>query len=121
MKNIVYFFCDELRQDALGCYGNPAGPMRTPNIDAIARRGYLFENCFCNSPVCVPSRTSLMTGLYPEDTGVYNNEAAVSTFTLPAPVSYTHLDVYKRQDLCLNSRCFSHLPSPSFSFFHTVP
>lgn len=36
MKNIVYFFCDELRQDALGCYGNPAGPMRTPNIDAIA-------------------------------------------------------------------------------------
>ena len=86
MKNIVYFFCDELRQDALGCYGNPAGPMRTPNIDAIARRGYLFENCFCNSPVCVPSRTSLMTGLYPEDTGVYNNEAAVSTFTLPAPV-----------------------------------
>lgn len=83
MKNIVFFFCDELRQDALGCYGNPAGSMHTPNIDFIANRGYLFENSYCNSPVCVPSRTSIMTGLYPEDTGVYDNEAALPTFTLP--------------------------------------
>jgi len=80
MKNVVYIFCDELRQDALGCYGNPAGPMKTPNIDSIAQRGVLFENCFCNSPVCVPSRTSLLTGLYPEDTAVYHNEAAFPTF-----------------------------------------
>lgn len=82
MKNIIYFFCDELRPDALGCYGNPNGHMFTPNIDSIAQTGYLFENCFCNSPVCVPSRTSIMTGLYPEDTGVYNNEAAFSTVSL---------------------------------------
>lgn len=50
MKNIVYFFCDELRQDALGCYGNPAGPMRTPNIDAIARRGYLLKTVSATLP-----------------------------------------------------------------------
>lgn len=87
MKNVVYIFCDELRQDALGCYGNPAGPMKTPNIDSIAQRGVLFENCFCNSPVCVPSRTSLLTGLYPEDTAVYHNEAALSTFSLPRKVT----------------------------------
>lgn len=82
MKNILMIFCDELRQDALGCYGNPAGPMRTPHIDSLADRGTLFENCFCNSPVCVPSRASLMTGLYPEDTAVYNNEAAFPSFRL---------------------------------------
>ena len=87
MKNVVYIFCDELRQDALGCYGNPAGPMKTPNIDSIARRGILFENCFCNSPVCVPSRASLLTGLYPEDTAVYHNEAAFPTFELPRAVT----------------------------------
>ena len=87
MKNVVYIFCDELRQDALGCYGNPAGPMKTPNIDSIARRGVLFENCFCNSPVCVPSRASLLTGLYPEDTAVYHNEAAFPTFELPRAVT----------------------------------
>lgn len=86
MKNIIYFFCDELRQDALECYGNSAGPMHTPNIDSIAERGYLFQNCFCNSPVCVPSRMSIMTGLYPEDTGVYNNEAALPSFSLPKSV-----------------------------------
>ncbi len=88
-KNIVYIFCDELRQDALGCYGNSAGPMITPNIDQIAECGVLFENCFCNSPVCVPSRTSLLTGLYPEDTAVYHNEAASDSFSMPiCPVTF---------------------------------
>lgn len=87
MKNVVYLFSDELRQDALGCYGNPAGPMQTPHIDAIAKHGILFENCFCNSPVCVPSRVSLLTGLYPEDTGVYDNEAALPSFRLPVQVT----------------------------------
>ena len=83
MKNIIFFFCDELRTDALGCYGNPAGPMHTPHIDSLAKRGTLFTNCFCNSPVCVPSRTTIMTGLYPEETGVYDNEAALSSFSMP--------------------------------------
>ena len=87
MKNVVYIFCDELRQDALECYGNPAGTMKTPNIDSIANRGVLFENCFCNSPVCVPSRASLLTGLYPEDTAVYHNEAALPNFSLPREVT----------------------------------
>lgn len=87
MKNIVYIFCDELRQDALGCYGNPVGSMKTPNIDSIAANGALFENCFCNSPICVPSRASLLTGLYPEDTAVYDNEAALPSFRLPRPVT----------------------------------
>lgn len=82
MKSLVMIFCDELRQDALGCYGNEAGPMRTPNIDRIAEKGVLFENCFCNSPVCVPSRASLITGLYPEDTAVYDNEAAFPGYRL---------------------------------------
>lgn len=87
MKNIVYIFCDELRQDALGCYGNSAGAMKTPHIDSIAKQGTLFENCYCNSPICVPSRTSLLTGLYPEDTGVLGNEAAQPAFHVPVAVT----------------------------------
>lgn len=86
MKNVVSFFCDEMRQDALGCYGNPAGKMKTPNIDSIAAMGTLYENCYCNSPICVPSRVSLLTGLYPEDTAVYGNEAAYPGFRLPEEV-----------------------------------
>lgn len=82
LPNIIYFFCDELRTDALGCYGNPYTELNTPNIDWIAKNGIQFNNCFCNSPVCVPSRMSIMTGLYPEDTGVYHNEAAWGNFKL---------------------------------------
>lgn len=87
MKNIVYIFSDEMRQDALGCYGNPAGKMKTPHIDRIAAQGTLFENCYCNSPVCLPSRASIMTGLYPEDTAAYDNEAAMPDFRMAMPAT----------------------------------
>ena len=109
MKNIVFFFCDELRPDALGCYGNPAGTMHTPNIDAIAKRGYLFENCFCNSPVCVPSRTSMMTGLYPEDTSVYDNEASLPNYSLPSSF-ITFPEVLQRSGYCTANFGKTHLP-----------
>ena len=82
-KNIVHIFCDELRPDALGCYGNPFFRPDTPNIDMIAEHGTLFEDCMCNSPVCVPSRASILTALYPEETGIYDNEAAYPQFHTP--------------------------------------
>ncbi len=89
MRNVIMIFCDELRQDALGCYGNSAGQMRTPHMDAIAESGCLFSNCFCNSPICVPSRASLLTGLYPEDTGVYDNEGAFPQYRMDRiPVTF---------------------------------
>jgi choline-sulfatase len=80
--NFIWIYCDELRADALGCYGNRYAELETPHIDSIADSGIRFENCFCNSPVCVPSRTSLLSGLYPEDTGVYHNEGFWSQFRL---------------------------------------
>lgn len=84
--NVLWFYCDELRTDALGCYGNFYARMKTPNIDRIAERGALFRNHFCNSPVCVSSRTATITGLYPEDTGVYNNEANWKHYALDREV-----------------------------------
>ncbi len=68
--NILFIFTDQLRWDALGCTG---GWVKTPNIDRIAAEGVLFENCVTNSPVCIPARVSLATGLYPHSTGVWNN------------------------------------------------
>ena len=81
--NIVWIYCDELRSDALGCYGHEFLALRTPNIDRLAAGGARFTNHFCNSPVCVPSRMCTLTGLYPEDSGVYNNEGAWPAFRLP--------------------------------------
>lgn len=117
MKNLVMIFCDELRQDALGCYGNEAGPMRTPHVDSIAENGTLFENCFCNSPVCVPSRMSLITGLYPEDTAVYDNEAAFPGYRLDeVPLSFP--EVLARHGWRTASFGKTHLP-PEMKPFET--
>ena len=82
--NILWIYCDELRTDALGCYGNPYAEMQTPHIDSIADNGIRFDNCFCNSPVCVASRSAILTGLYPEETGVYHNEAVWPNYQFEA-------------------------------------
>ena len=81
--DIIWIYCDELRTDALGCYGHPRLQLHTPNLDRLASSGVQFTNNFCNAPVCVASRCSTLTGLYPEDTGVYNNEGAWPNFRLP--------------------------------------
>lgn len=66
--NIIIFNPDEMRADALHHLGNPA--VRTPNLDAFARsEAVSFENAFCQNPVCVPSRCSFFTGLYPHVRG----------------------------------------------------
>ena len=69
--NIVFFMTDQLRRDALGCYGNRL--CRTPNLDRVAATGACFENAFTVSPVCSPARASLLTGLYPHNHGVMLN------------------------------------------------
>ncbi|HEY1927326.1 MAG TPA: sulfatase-like hydrolase/transferase [Caulobacteraceae bacterium] len=58
--NIVLFVADELRADALACYGNPV--VQTPNFDRLASEGVLFEDCHVQFPVCAASRCSLLTG-----------------------------------------------------------
>lgn len=66
--NIIIFNPDQMRADALGHLGNPAAI--TPNLDAFSQTDAVsFENAFCQNPVCVPSRCSFMTGLYPHTRG----------------------------------------------------
>ena len=68
--NILLLMTDQQRADALGCSG---GWVRTPHLDRVAREGVRFTNCVTNSPVCVPARVSLATGLYPHNTGIWHN------------------------------------------------
>jgi arylsulfatase A-like enzyme len=58
--NIIVILCDQLRRDALGCYGDRA--VKTPNIDKLAAQGVRFTHASSTNPVCVPFRFSLMTG-----------------------------------------------------------
>lgn len=61
--NILWICTDQQRFDTLGCYGNPY--VHTPNLDALAASSVMFEQAYCQCPVCTPSRTSFLTGRYP--------------------------------------------------------
>jgi len=62
--NVLWIMTDQHRADCLGCMGHPV--IQTPNLDRVAREGVVFENAFCQSPACMASRGSLLTGRYPE-------------------------------------------------------
>lgn len=69
--NIVFLFPDQFRSDFSGCYG--ADWLETPNIDRIATDGIRYTNAFSASPICVPARTALLTGMNAIKNGVTDN------------------------------------------------
>ena len=69
--NVLFIAVDDLRPE-LGCYGKDY--IHSPNIDQLAQEGVIFDRAYCQQAVCSPSRTSLMTGLRPDATGVYDLE-----------------------------------------------
>ncbi len=69
--NLLVIMSDQHSRHVLGAYGNPV--VRTPHLDALARRGTTFANAYCNSPICVPSRASFATGRYVHATGNWDN------------------------------------------------
>jgi arylsulfatase A-like enzyme len=76
IQNVLFIMADQLRADHLACYGHPY--IRTPNLDALARRGVRFQNAFVNSGVCGPSRMSYYTGRYPSSHGATWNRVPLS-------------------------------------------
>lgn len=69
--NFVFVMPDSMRAESLGCYGHPA--VKTPNIDALASEGTLFQNCYSQFPMCAPARCCMLTGLYPHNKGYRGN------------------------------------------------
>jgi arylsulfatase A-like enzyme len=73
--NILWFCTDRQRADTLGVSGNSW--VNTPNLNALATQGVLFDEAYCQSPICSPSRASFLTGRYPRTTGVTSNGRAI--------------------------------------------
>ncbi|MCP4642158.1 MAG: sulfatase-like hydrolase/transferase [bacterium] len=69
--NVLLIMTDQHRADLMTCAGRDLVP--TPNIDRIAERGVRFENAYCPYPVCLASRSAMLTGLYAHTTGAINN------------------------------------------------
>ncbi|WP_052261863.1 choline-sulfatase [Leisingera sp. ANG-M1] len=77
--NIILFMVDQLTSFVLNAYGGTT--CKTPNIDALAARGTVFENAYCPYPLCAPSRFGMMAGRLPSRIGAYDNGAEFTAST----------------------------------------
>lgn len=80
--NLLFIISDQHRSDAMGCAGNSI--VKTPHLDRLAQGGTLFSNAYCQSPLCAPSRGSVMTGMHchtcnalGQNSSIHNNTPAL--------------------------------------------
>lgn len=78
--NIIFIMDDQHRYDALGMINST---VITPTLDSLAKNGVLYSQTVCQAPMCVPSRNSIMFGLYPNQTGVFRNSGGVPDSLMP--------------------------------------
>ena len=80
--NLLYIHSDQHNPYVTGCYGDSL--VQTPNLDRLAAEGVVFENVYCPSPICVPSRMSMLSGRYPYENAVWTNshilDSGIPTF-----------------------------------------
>jgi len=82
MSNVVILISDEHNPRYAAPYGHPY--VITPNMEKLAERGTVYENAYCTSPLCMPSRSSFMAGLYVHETQTYSNcNMAMDDFRYP--------------------------------------
>ena len=80
--NLLYIHSDQHNPYVTGCYGDPL--VQTPHLDRLAAEGVVLENVYCPSPICVPSRMSMLSGRYPHENAVWTNshilDSGIPTF-----------------------------------------
>jgi len=96
--NILFIMADQLSALALGPYGNPVA--KTPHIGKLAEDGVVFQNTYCNSPLCAPSRASMLTGQLPSQIAAFDNAADFPSST----PTFTHYLRHMGYRTCLSGK-----------------
>ena len=85
--NILFIFTDQQRADTMAAYGN--GVIQTPNLNHLAECSTVFERAYATQAICTPSRSTIMTGLYPHTTGCTQNNFPLKEETKCLPEMLT--------------------------------
>lgn len=80
--NILWLIAEDMSPH-FGCYGDQV--IQTPNVDRLARNGVLFERAFVTGPICSPSRSALITGMYQTSIGAQNHRSGVGQVKIHLP------------------------------------
>lgn len=96
--NILFVMADQLAAQFLPFHGHPL--VKTPNLSRLAAEGVVFENAYSTSPLCAPARATVMNGLLPSRTGVYDNAAEFPS-AIPTWAHYLRLAGYRT---CLSGK-----------------
>ncbi|MBI3672980.1 MAG: choline-sulfatase [Rhizobiales bacterium] len=96
--NILFVMADQLAARCLPFHGHPL--VEAPHLSRLAEEGVVFDSCYATSPLCAPARATVMNGLLPSRTGVYDNAAEFAT-SIPTFAHYLRLAGYKT---CLSGK-----------------
>ena len=108
--DILLIVSDQHNPSFLGCYGD--GLAQTPNLDRLAAGGVLFEQAYCNSPLCGPSRQSFKTGRYPGELGCWDNSGTLAS-DVP---TFAHALGIAGYEVALAGRCHWRGPDQRHGF-----